>query len=140
MDWIWIIIGWIFLNVIVKLFVNSIERIYKNKIDNLVSTIPSVLNTFWQESIRYSILLFLLPTLIPYLLFPKLFNLKVLAHIGDSIRFTLSRKRFKRMIPFLFYTVRHPAVLFSKKAQLKADEWWRKKVFSDPKIGQQYLD
>ena len=61
---LWIVLGWIFLHVIVKLFVNSIERIYKNKIDNVVLKIHSTTKIIFIQIIRILMIIFYAPIII----------------------------------------------------------------------------
>jgi hypothetical protein len=75
-NWIYIIAGWILLNIVAKLIINSIERIYKDKIDTYIVKMFSIII---RQTIRFLLFIFLLPTIIivsfiPKKIFPSFFN------------------------------------------------------------------
>jgi len=140
MEWIWLAISWFLLNVVIKLFVNSIERIIKDKIDEKVKQIPITTRTVVVELMRYLFVVILLPIVIVSKLFHNPSRFGFIREFQSTINFILSKKRFHRVSPIMFYSVTHPQVLFSKKKQREVFEMWQNRVFSDPKLFEQYKE
>jgi hypothetical protein len=140
MNWLWIAFGWVFLNVIVKLLVNSLERLHREKIDDFVSSLPMFAHSLWVDVFRISLLVVLLPSLISCFLFPKLFRYSFFRNIKYSIEFCLSQRRFRKQMPLMFYFLLHPVGLFSKTAGERANKWWTDKVFSSPELLKSYME
>ena len=121
MEWLYIIAGWIFLNVLVKLFVNSFERIFKDKIDESVKRAPAVISSFLIEIIRIVFIFLCLPYFIV-----KLIPLSISNKFIQGIRYTtdilLSKRGFRNIFPFIVLSFVHPLAWFSFRRQ---DELWK---------------
>jgi hypothetical protein len=131
MEWLWIILGWVFLNIIVKLLINSIERVLKDKIDTTVQKSPLLLRYVFNEAFRYTFILILAPMLIVAKLFPRPSKIKFILEIQASSDFLFSRKRFHKQVPLMLYTAKcailNPLILINRKKLDKAHEQWKQK-------------
>jgi hypothetical protein len=121
MEWFYIIAGWIFLNVIVKLFVNSFERIFKERIDESVKKAPSVMRNFFIEIIRIIFIALCLPYFIVKLI-PLSISNRFIEEIRNTTDIMLSKRGFRNLFPFFVLLLVHPSALFSLKRQ---DELWK---------------
>jgi hypothetical protein len=139
MEFIYIVLGWIFINVIVKLLINSIERVYKDKIDNLVLKAPPFARLLYIELFRFIMILILLPVIL-LLAVPPFSRLNVLEEYRSSIRFLFSKKRFRRTAPFMFYLLGRPLSWFSNSYREIAFQHWFHKVQTTPILLAQYLE
>ena len=110
MELLWIIAAWILLNVIVKLFINSIERIFKDRIDQVVKKSPYVLGVALVELFRYLLIILFLPTIVFVMLLPKRSKLRVFMEFIELKEFLFSRKRFYVTMRFAPYVLRHPLI------------------------------
>ena len=138
MEWVWIIAGWLFLNVIIKLIINSVERLYKDDIDKIVRLSVSKIKYFPPEIIRISLIIFLLPNILIsktlFELFPSLLKhpfFKEYKSFNDSV---LSKDRFRRDYPYIIYMVRHPVMLFSKSKEKMFRERWLEQILEKKSI------
>lgn len=120
---VYIILGWIFLNVVVKLFVNSIERVYKERIDSAVSMIPNLLS--WSNLVRLIFIIFFLPVLflsfLPKAIFPFVINelRSIRAMLFQNRRWETAWANRQVSWKFSFYLIKHPYIIFFTKKQLE---------------------
>ena len=112
---VWAVIAWVFLNVVVKLFVNSLERLYKGKIDELVKKAPGAVKQFLAQVIRYILVLFFAPLLLLSVLIPQKYRGSYVISDIYFLREFLLKKDFSKRSAFLFYLMSHPHVLFFTK-------------------------
>ena len=110
MKWVWIVVAWILLNVVVKLFVNSLERVLKDKIDLVVRRSPIFLLLALVEILRYISIIWFLPAIIVIELLPR----RVVDFLGLNLlkESLFSRKRFYKAVSLVPYVLRHPLLLF----------------------------
>jgi hypothetical protein len=104
-EWLCIVISWVFINVIVKLLVNSLERVFKDRIDEAVKKSPIFLKFFFVEFFRILFVIFLLPTIILSKSFPRTTKSPLINHIQTTVNFLLSKKRFHKASPLMLYLV-----------------------------------
>ena len=127
MEWFYIIAGWIFLNVLVKLFVNSIERIFKDKIDKSIKKAPVVISGLFIEIVRLFLIVFYLPLFIVKLI-PLSISNSIIKEIRYTIDIILSKRRFHNIFPYYVLLLAHPLALFSYKRQDELRELWFQKL------------
>jgi len=106
--YIWIAISWIFLNIIVKLFVNSIERIFKDKIDNTILKIPSASKIILAQVIRLLLVVFFAPILVISFFIPSKYQNKIMISDFIFLNKLLLSKGFASKLPFIVFVVTHP--------------------------------
>lgn len=108
---VWAVIAWIFLNVIVKLFVNSFERLYKAKIDEIVKKIPGTSKKVLAQFIRIILIWFFAPVFFVSIFIPSKYRHKSIFSDIYFLRKFLLERNFVERIPFLFYVLSHLAAL-----------------------------
>jgi len=138
MEWLWIAVGWLFLNVIVKLLVNSFERIYKDRINDILLKTPGFLVFSLVEALRILFILFFLPTITLVSIFPNRVEWQSIQEIKSTFDFILSKRRFHRVSPLMFYLFLHPLALFSRTRQEEVRRMWLRRVSNDPKLLDKY--
>jgi hypothetical protein len=122
MNWVFIIVGWIFLNIIVKLYVNAIERIYKENIDHIVSKTPTFFKVIAIEFFRIVNIIFFTPLLIIlafFWIFPRIGTVAIFREFKseiDLIIYTLfSKEKFRSDVMKAFpFFIQHPLKFFKK--------------------------
>ena len=91
----YVFIAWLLLNAIFPMFLSSIERIYKVKIDFLVRGITSLLKWIMLGVLQIILIIWCLPTIVLMILlertFPKIFTYKSWASVQHSMNLLVTR-------------------------------------------------
>ncbi len=119
-----IVIGWIFLNVVIKLFVNSIERIFKDKIDNLVIESPNYFKFVGIEIIRFILIIIASPTIIIFNIIPFVKRIRSIRYTLSDLKIIYSAERFHKRVPFMAFMLKHPLSLILMKRQDQVIHEW----------------
>ena len=127
METLWIVICWIFLNVVVKLLVSSLERIWRDRIDSAVRTSPRHFKFLFIELIRLTILLLSTPSIVIFFFMLPFWRKSrtPLTLIREYLAFLLSRKRFHKAAPFMAFVLKHPlALIFPSRQSEVVIKWF----------------
>ncbi|MBI3112417.1 MAG: hypothetical protein HYZ01_12690 [Ignavibacteriales bacterium] len=126
MDILWFIFAWLFTNVIVKLVVNSVERIWKDRIGATVRTTPQFFRYFLLEIVRITLFVFFIPTILFGALIPFGRNSYPIIMMRKNLPQFLSRDRFHKQAPFIGFILRRPLALFIPQRGDEAIKQWAK--------------
>ena len=91
----YVFIAWLLLNAIFPMFLSSIERIYKVKIDFLVRGITSLLKWIMLGVLQIILIIWCLPTIVLMVLleriFPKIFTYRFWASVQHSMNLLVTK-------------------------------------------------
>ena len=91
----YVFIAWLLLNAIFPMFLSSIERIYKVKIDFIARGITSLLKRIILGVLQIILIIWCLPTIVLMILlertFPKIFTYKSWASVQHSMNLLVTR-------------------------------------------------
>jgi len=129
MELLYVFLAWFLGNVIGKLLVNSIERIFRDKIDETVKKAPVIISVSFIELIRYCLIVFFVPIMLLEILIPNSIQWNYIQEIRYSKNILFNKKRFHSYFPLLLFAIIHPLAMFSTKRQAELrDLWLRKQI------------
>jgi hypothetical protein len=134
MQWIWIAASWIALNIVVKLLVNSLERIHKDRIDAMVMATPLTMRTLAFDILRIAAIVVLSPQICAVQMFARTRPTRLLTFYREMNNVVLSRSTFQRYSPLMMYMLAHPLSIFSLVHHQRAMEWWSTQRENEAKL------
>jgi len=107
-DYLWVALSWFLINVFAKLLINSVERLYKDRIDSTVSAIPSASKSTLFQLLRLGLLLFFAPAILMVSVVPPRFRKGRIKEILYLRRLLFSPREFRKRLPLFWFFLKHP--------------------------------
>jgi hypothetical protein len=115
-DYLWIALSWFLINVFAKLLINSVERLYKERIDRTVSAIPGAAKRTLFQLLRLGLLLFFAPAILMVSIVPSRFRKGPIKEILYLRRVLFSPREFRERLPLFWFFLKHPRLWIDPQA------------------------
>ena len=93
---IYIVIGWLAVNVVFPLFLKSVDRLYEKQIDRCVAGVFRATKWFLLMLLRVFLIILTLPTIVLVIIFervwPRIFHIRYFAEIQYSMNLLFKRQ------------------------------------------------
>ncbi|HUJ88587.1 MAG TPA: hypothetical protein VLX12_00215 [Syntrophorhabdales bacterium] len=115
MEYVWVVVGWILLNIVAKLFTNSLDRVYGEKIDDIVASSPSGIAAVLWGLFRAFLIVFFMPAFLATTIIPKSLRHRTYFEYLYDLRRAILTKNFSRQRIYLLFFFTHPLLWFGLK-------------------------